>query len=118
MSLVDCGARVVEQLGCYGCHRISGFDLAAPIGPELTGFAKKDVSTLDYGYAISDHHMQTTETFATLKEVGYDGWLMIEAFGLALPDLAAATKIWRSMFPDEEYLATNGLNFMKSRWEG
>jgi mono/diheme cytochrome c family protein len=67
MSLVDCGARVVEQRGCYGCHQISGFDLAAPIGPELTGFGKKDVSTLDYGYAISDHHMQTTETFATLK---------------------------------------------------
>ncbi len=44
--------------------------------------------------------------------------MMIEAFGLALPELAAATKIWRPMFPNEEYLATNGLNFMKSRWEG
>lgn len=63
-------------------------------------------------------HVHWDETFATLKEIGYDGWLMIEAFGLALPDLAAATKIWRPMFPNEEYLATNGLNFMKSRWEG
>ena len=63
-------------------------------------------------------HVHWDETFATLKEINYDGWLMIEAFGLALPDLAAATKIWRPMFPDEEYLATNGLNFMKSRWEG
>jgi D-psicose/D-tagatose/L-ribulose 3-epimerase len=56
-------------------------------------------------------------TFATLKEVNYDGWLMVEAFGLALPDLAAATKIWRRMFPTEEYLATHALAFMKSRWE-
>ncbi len=56
-------------------------------------------------------------TFAALKEVNYDGWLMIEAFGLALPDLAAATKIWRRMFPSEEHLATKGLEFMKSRWE-
>jgi D-psicose/D-tagatose/L-ribulose 3-epimerase len=62
-------------------------------------------------------HVHWDATFATLKEVGYDGWLMIEAFGLALPDLAAATKIWRPMFPNEEYLATNGLKFMKSRWE-
>jgi len=57
------------------------------------------------------------ETFAVLKEVNYDGWLMIEAFGLALPELAAATRIWRRMFPSEEYLAKNGLKFMKSRWE-
>ena len=57
-------------------------------------------------------------TFSALKEVGYDGWLMVEAFGLALPDLAAATKIWRRMFPSEEHLAKNALAFMKSRWEG
>ncbi|MCA9024444.1 MAG: sugar phosphate isomerase/epimerase [Planctomycetaceae bacterium] len=57
-------------------------------------------------------------SFAALKEANYDGWMVIEAFGLALPDLAAATKIWRRMFPTEEYLATEGLKFMKSRWEG
>lgn len=55
------------------------------------------------------------ETFSALREVEYDGWLMIEAFGLALPELAAATRIWRRMFPSEEYLAKNGLAFMKSR---
>lgn len=57
-------------------------------------------------------------SFDALKEVNYDGWLMIEAFGLALPELAAATKIWRRMFPSEEHIATQGLAFMKSRWEG
>jgi len=58
------------------------------------------------------------ESFAALKSIDYDGWFMIEAFGLALPDLAAATKIWRRMFTTEEALAKNGLAFMKSRWEG
>ncbi len=57
------------------------------------------------------------ESFRALKSVHYDGWLMIEAFGLALPELAAATRIWRRMFPSEEHLAKNGLKFMKSRWE-
>ncbi len=57
-------------------------------------------------------------TFATLKDINYDGWFVVEAFGLALPDLAAATKIWRRMFPSEEYLATHALQFMKTRWEG
>jgi D-psicose/D-tagatose/L-ribulose 3-epimerase len=57
-------------------------------------------------------------SFKALKDAKYDGWLMIEAFGLALPDLAAATRIWRRMFPTEEHLATKGLAFMKSRWNG
>ncbi len=56
------------------------------------------------------------ESFRALKSVNYDGWLMIEAFGLALPELAAATRIWRRMFPSEEHLARTGLKFMKERW--
>jgi D-psicose/D-tagatose/L-ribulose 3-epimerase len=54
-------------------------------------------------------------TFNTLKQVGYDGWLVIEAFGRALPDLAAATRIWRDLFPSAEEVYTRGLAFMKQR---
>jgi D-psicose/D-tagatose/L-ribulose 3-epimerase len=54
-------------------------------------------------------------TFDTLQEVGYDGWLMIEAFGLALPELVAATKIWRRMYETELQLAQDGLAFMKDQ---
>ena len=56
------------------------------------------------------------ETFDALKEINYDGYLMIEAFGLALPEISAATKIWRRMFPNEEYLATEGFKFMKEQY--
>lgn len=56
------------------------------------------------------------ETFAALKKADYDGYLTIEAFGQGLPDLAAATKIWRRMFEDEEQLAADGLAFMKASW--
>jgi D-psicose/D-tagatose/L-ribulose 3-epimerase len=56
------------------------------------------------------------ETFAALKEIGYDGWIVIEAFGDALPDLAAATKIWRRMFDSEEQLARDGGAFIRDRW--
>lgn len=35
------------------------------------------------------------ETFAAIRDIGYDDWLTIEAFGRGLPDLAAATKVWR-----------------------
>jgi D-psicose/D-tagatose/L-ribulose 3-epimerase len=60
------------------------------------------------------------ETFDALFGIGYDGWLVVEAFGLALPEIAAATKIWRRMFDSEEQLAREALAFMKShvqrRW--
>ena len=56
------------------------------------------------------------ETFDALREVGYDGWLMIEAFGQALPGLVAATKIWRRMFKSEEQLARDGLAFLQREW--
>jgi D-psicose/D-tagatose/L-ribulose 3-epimerase len=45
--------------------------------------------------------------------VGYDGWMVVEAFGLALPNIVAATKIWRKMFPSEDQLAADSLAFMK-----
>jgi D-psicose/D-tagatose/L-ribulose 3-epimerase len=60
------------------------------------------------------------ENFDTLKEIGYDNLMVIEAFGLALERLVPATKIWRRMYESEKQLATDGLNFMKSevakRW--
>ncbi len=61
------------------------------------------------------------ENFDTLHEIGYDGLLVVEAFGLALSKLAAATKIWRRMYVDEKQLATDALAFMKrevaKRWK-
>ncbi len=65
-------------------------------------------------------NVRWAETFDTLQAAGYDGWMMIEAFGLALPELIAATKIWRRMYESEEQLARDGLAFMKAevarRW--
>ena len=55
------------------------------------------------------------DTFATFGEVGYDGWFIVEAFGQAMPDFAAATKIWRPMFDSEEQLARDGLAFIKHK---
>ncbi len=55
------------------------------------------------------------EFFAGLKQSGYDGYLTIEAFGRALPALAAATKVWRDLFPEAMGLCREGLSFVKSR---
>lgn len=61
------------------------------------------------------------ETFDTLHEIGYNSFLVVEAFSIALPKLAAATKIWRRMYDTELQLATDALAFMKAevakRWK-
>ncbi|MEX2215532.1 MAG: sugar phosphate isomerase/epimerase family protein [Phycisphaeraceae bacterium] len=62
-------------------------------------------------------HVPWFETFRALREVGYNNWICIEAFGRALPALAAATRVWRDFFKTREEVYTKGLAFMKSMWE-
>lgn len=49
-----------------------------------------------------------TETFAAIRDIGYDDWLTIEAFGRGLPDLAAATKVWRDFAESPEAVYRDG----------
>ena len=58
-------------------------------------------------------HAQIKESIAVLKEEGYTGWLTIEAFGRALPELAAATRVWRDLFPAPEEVYTKGIAYIK-----
>lgn len=54
-------------------------------------------------------------TFAGLREIGYDGWAVIEAFGTTMPELAAATRVWRRTFESEEQLARDGIAFLRTQ---
>jgi D-psicose/D-tagatose/L-ribulose 3-epimerase len=53
--------------------------------------------------------------FAGLKDVGFDGRVTIESFADALPDLAAAAKIWRPLFKHVDDVPREGIAFMKKR---
>ena len=53
------------------------------------------------------------ETFAAIRDSGYDGWLTIEAFGRALPDLAAATKVWRDFAESPEAVYREGYRHIR-----
>lgn len=48
------------------------------------------------------------ETFEAIRDIGYDDWLTIEAFGRGLPDLAAATKVWRDFAESPEAVYRDG----------
>ncbi len=53
---------------------------------------------------------------SSLKSAGYDGWLTIEAFGRALPELAAATRVWRDFFPAPEQVWREGSTHIRTGW--
>jgi D-psicose/D-tagatose/L-ribulose 3-epimerase len=59
-------------------------------------------------------HAAIREAIASLKANGYDGWLTIEAFGKALPELAAATRVWRDFFADPEEVYTEGFQYIQA----
>ena len=90
------------------------------IGPTIESmvghFVHVHISENDRG-TPGTGHVHWDETFRTLRKVGYDGWMVIEAFGRALPDLAAATKVWRDLFPYPEEVYTKGLQLIKEKWK-
>ena len=89
-------------------------DPAAAIRAVAPMLAHVHISENDRGTPGSGQ-VNWAATFGSLKEIKYDGWMVIEAFGRALPDLAAATRIWRDLFPSAEEVYTKGLAFMKGR---
>ncbi|MBI1367319.1 MAG: TIM barrel protein [Planctomycetes bacterium] len=62
-------------------------------------------------------HIDMAAAIGGLKAAGYDGWLTIEAFGRALPALAAATRVWRDFFPSPEHVYTEGIKTIKKHWK-
>ncbi len=58
-------------------------------------------------------HVPWLETFKAIQSSSYDGWLTIEAFGRALPDLAAATRVWRDFFPNREEVYIEGYKLIQ-----
>jgi cytochrome c2 len=49
------GQKSLEKYGCYGCHRIEGFETAQGIGPELSEWGSKQISQIDFGFTDVPH---------------------------------------------------------------
>ncbi len=90
-------------------------DVAHTIASVADSFVHVHISENDRG-TPGTGHVHWNETFQALRKVNYDNWLTIEAFGRALPALAAATRVWRDLFPSAEEVYTQGLRFMKEKW--
>jgi len=91
-------------------------DIAKSIAAVKDSIVHVHVSENDRG-TPGTGHVNFLETFKALHRARYDGWLVIEAFSRALPALAAATKVWRDLFPSPEEVYTKGLRYTRVIWE-
>lgn len=57
-------------------------------------------------------HARIRESIALLQERSYDGWLTIEAFGKEVPELAAATRVWRDFFSSPSAVVCDGYRYI------
>ena len=115
------GARFCRDVGHPRCKMM--YDtFHSHIEEKSTAGAIRELKDLLVHVHISENDRSTPgsgnvhwdETFDTLKEIGYDNFMVVEAFGLALEKLVPATKIWRRMYESESQLAADALAFMKA----
>jgi D-psicose/D-tagatose/L-ribulose 3-epimerase len=87
-------------------------DPAATLRKHIKSVGHVHISENDRG-TPGTGHAAIRESIQVLKEEGYTGWLTIEAFGRALPELAAATRVWRDLFPAPEEVYTKGIAYIR-----
>jgi D-psicose/D-tagatose/L-ribulose 3-epimerase len=61
-------------------------------------------------------HIDFPAIFRVIKSSGYNGWLTIEAFGRALPELVEPTRVWRDFFKQPDEVVTEGYKFVRDTW--
>jgi len=63
-------------------------------------------------------HVDWEGMFAALQETGYDGWIVVESFAQTIPQIAAATAMWRPVAPSAEVYAREAIQFLRSKTAG
>jgi D-psicose/D-tagatose/L-ribulose 3-epimerase len=122
LNTLDQAIRFVDEVG-HPCCRIHLDTFHAHIEEKDPGDAIRRAGSRIAHVHISENDrgvpgtgtVAWDATFDALREIGYDGWLTVEAFGNFLPNLAAATRIWRKLFDSEDQLAREALSFLRAR---
>jgi D-psicose/D-tagatose/L-ribulose 3-epimerase len=123
LNTVADSAAVVRSVGApnYGLlydtfhANIEEKDPVGVIGQNLAQINHVHFSENDRG-TPGKGHIPWAATMKALKEGGYSDWCVVEAFGRALPAVAAATRVWRDFFPSREEVYRSGHDFLRDAW--
>lgn len=94
----------------------------------------EEKTVMDAAHALDGHlaHVHTCENdrgipgsghvdwdglFSALNRASYNRWLVIESFGFAIQEIAAAACIWRDLAASPEAIAVEGLRFLRAMTE-
>lgn len=61
-------------------------------------------------------HIDWPGVLRAIKDLGYDRWLTIESFNAHIPELSAATAIWRDLADSMDDIAIEGTRFLRDLW--
>lgn len=123
LNTVAQGAELVRRVDAadYGLlydtfhANIEEQDPVGVIGANLGLISHVHLSENDRG-TPGKGHVPWAPTLRAFKTGGYRGWFVIEAFGRALPALAAATRVWRDFFPSREEVYRFGHDHLRETW--
>jgi len=63
--------------------------------------------------SVGSGHVDWPGVAMALRQLNYDGWIVAETFTAQIPEIAAATAIWRPLVPDGWTYARESLDAMK-----
>ena len=61
-------------------------------------------------------HVDWQGVMSAIRDIGYDRWLTIESFNSHIPELSAATAIWRDLADTMDDIALDGTRFLRELW--
>ena len=124
LNTCEQAARLVQQVGTdnYGFlydtfHQgIEEYDPVGAIAENFSQINHVHLSENNRG-TPGRGHVPWRETLKAFKSLGYDGWYVIEAFGRAMPEIAAATRVWRDLSVTPEDVFGFGHDFLRRVYE-
>ena len=123
LNTVDDGVRFVEQIGSPNIGLLVDTfhsnieEKDVPGAYRACGRRLKHVHTCENDRGIpGSGHTDWKGVLTTLKDMGYDDRLTIESFNSTIPELAAATAIWRDLAPSLDDIAFEGTKFLQDQW--
>jgi D-psicose/D-tagatose/L-ribulose 3-epimerase len=120
INLAEQAIPIVDRVGHPNCQMMldtfhmnieekSLGDAIRAVGPRL-----KHVHTCENDRGAPGSGNVTWEDVAAgLKDIGYDGPVVIESFTSKVKSIARAAAIWRSLAPSQDALAADGLHFLR-----
>lgn len=120
INLAEQAIPIVDRVGHPNCQMmLDSFhmnieekcldDTIRSVGPRLMHF---HACENDRG-APGSGNVTWDQVAAGLKDIGYDGPVVIESFTAKVKSIARAAAIWRSLAPSQDALAADGLKFLR-----